>query len=753
MLKLKTLGCRPTFGEVLEYYTCSDFLEFLLATCLTRRVVMIIPTQLHWEPDWSVDLLRPQSRDHLWDIIQTAISERFPEADPGEKLDYYPSFHQSLSRWHRGAVGVSDPVGQDFAMEADLAGWRASFDDLRKARNLLDSYEVFYRTKFSGHRSLHLIIPMAGPHGARLFACLQRMGNTSAHRLPDIMRVPYSLNEDTGLVSLPIPLAELEGFRPWQASPNWVEIDGGWHDPEPDVSGGIADLLASAAMEHDEGGLPNSEGHREEEDHLPRLSSRLSRYVESLKPLLHEVWLERLSDPDPEVRRIAAWYAMVRQLYIPEDLIRKIALLDADPEVRWFIIENCVARGVRMKRDLLSLLLKEQDEYAGAATVDLLKWPDGSSLPLLFDMLMEESAPPSVRERARAAFKSFDTPGTLLNSFKEDARYSEWHYALKAIGVAAFVLERWDVADELFSIFSSSQEPSETDVRRRSELLGYLRVLGEGFRHPTELIEIGSEAVDALAVAVGSHRVGVGREAVFALAEIGNPRGAPALVDALGKNIGSISGPMVRKAKKGLRAMSDGAVDALMAGSEDGNPLIRKRSIALLGEINAERASEAIAKALNDEEPQVRRAAAAALSRLGAEGERALLAGLDADRRRAQVSAAYGLGLMGHRRGFEVLVDRLDDPSTEASDEARLFTANLPSRKVVLPLIERLDSEDLEVVIGAIHTLGKVGGAKAVWNLSGKLKDARDEIRQAALGALRAIGTPKALAALQKGDR
>jgi hypothetical protein len=225
----KTLGRRPTFGEVLDYYTCEGFLQFLLDTYHTRLVVMIISPHRHWEPDWRDDIIRAQDKAELKQYILAKLLQNLPEVHPGDRLSHYPSFHQSIGKWPNGMAPVlrgknktPQMRGYDCVFEADLLTWRDSFRDVSPILDLMDRHGVCYRHKFSGHRSLHVVIPSEVlPKGYRgratkkLAHRLIAWGGSRAHHLPTITRMPYSLNEDTGLVCLPIAHGALSAFRPW----------------------------------------------------------------------------------------------------------------------------------------------------------------------------------------------------------------------------------------------------------------------------------------------------------------------------------------------------------------------------------------------------------------------------------------------------------------------------------------------------------------------------------------------------------
>ncbi|MGC9349040.1 MAG: hypothetical protein ACP5JG_12925 [Anaerolineae bacterium] len=228
-----TPGRRPTMGEVLDYYTQENFLRFLLATTRHRRVVLVISSKKHWEPRWSRDEVQAGTVDELRDWILSKIESALPGVATDARPDYYPAFHQSV--WKGDAAdtqsGTPRDIYMDCVFEADLPTWRDAFHDVNAVIELFERYDVHYQHKFSGHRSLHFVIPgdilprgFRGQASGKLAGMLLRWSGSHAHHLPKITRMPYSLNEDTGLVCLPIDRGGLPAFRPWQANLHLVDV-------------------------------------------------------------------------------------------------------------------------------------------------------------------------------------------------------------------------------------------------------------------------------------------------------------------------------------------------------------------------------------------------------------------------------------------------------------------------------------------------------------------------------------------------
>lgn len=241
MEKILTHGRWPTVEEVLEYYSRPEILAYLLDTARTRRVAFVFEKTLHWEPDWRGKLVRASNEDELRRYIEERVLARIGNRSRKERMAFYPSFHMHLFRtdppW---SEDVLDQICRDYVYEADLPSWRECFEDVLPMLKLLDEFEIQYKLKFSGSRSLHLMIPGENfmgdekPSWNRIDRRMKRMLKAcgSKSHPAHLSRVPYSLNEDTGLVSIPIRREDLHAFRPWQASMHAVkEIDRYWLEP------------------------------------------------------------------------------------------------------------------------------------------------------------------------------------------------------------------------------------------------------------------------------------------------------------------------------------------------------------------------------------------------------------------------------------------------------------------------------------------------------------------------------------------
>jgi hypothetical protein len=157
----------------------------------------------------------------------------------------YPAFHGSVSKFTYHGFFKRDRqfIGTDMVFDIDGKGdYRETFRDGARIVDFLDQHDVPYRMKFSGNTSPHIIIPCeAFPQPfpknqfERLFKLIEEksgaqhiddsFGGSSGH----FLRLPYSLNERTGLVSMPITRDEFDTFEPGFAEWQNVEVNEDWY--------------------------------------------------------------------------------------------------------------------------------------------------------------------------------------------------------------------------------------------------------------------------------------------------------------------------------------------------------------------------------------------------------------------------------------------------------------------------------------------------------------------------------------------
>ena len=371
MATVCTFGRHPTLGEMKAYYAREDVISFLYDECQIRNVHAAFQAKR-----WSI---HPTSKNHLRTIIEETIqsslfgsgksyesSSTFPnptrirgivpayqkapktiDAVRPKKHDYL-SFHSFATVTDGGKV-----LRFDLMFEADLQGWRRSFEALSGVIRLLDEFEVCYRMKYSGVRSLHLIIPSeAMPKQflgepvthqrqeldrkiRRYF--MRHCGMTRAVESNRVLRLAYSLNEDNGLVSVPISSDELPSFRPWEANIYNVTIDKPWHGDIPTGSSRKG-LNFLREVYNDE-----AEARQKKERRiylgLEIIPKDRSRYAAKSSQSSVERWATQLKSDDEAERVSAAWNLMTTPQAIPTSILER-GLADENADVRWYLTET-----------------------------------------------------------------------------------------------------------------------------------------------------------------------------------------------------------------------------------------------------------------------------------------------------------------------------------------------------------------------------------------------------------------------------
>jgi len=151
----------------------------------------------------------------------------------------WPSLHGTISR-----VDESGNYFCDFVVEIDYKkDWRMCFDGMRPLVEQLWDFGLSFCIKYSGNCSPHLIIPgeLLPPDATRsqkiradLLEYIKKAIkhpehlDTSFLDANHFLRLAYSLNENTGLVSVPILPEEYESFSRRLALPENVEVIPTW---------------------------------------------------------------------------------------------------------------------------------------------------------------------------------------------------------------------------------------------------------------------------------------------------------------------------------------------------------------------------------------------------------------------------------------------------------------------------------------------------------------------------------------------
>jgi len=134
----------------------------------------------------------------------------------------WPSFHGTVTRQVHGRWLW------DLVLEVDFKpNWKVAFESARPLIRFLQDFGVDFRVKFSGHSSPHIIIPAeAFPPGTGNTVYMQILdyakGRVQGRAHLDMsfrikehfLRLAYSINEQAGMVSVPVDPDRFDGFNP-----------------------------------------------------------------------------------------------------------------------------------------------------------------------------------------------------------------------------------------------------------------------------------------------------------------------------------------------------------------------------------------------------------------------------------------------------------------------------------------------------------------------------------------------------------
>ena len=650
-----TFGRYPTYEETIEYYTRNDVLEFINDAAAVRKVVFTFRDEpsVNNEGD-SPPLESPGIdglREHLIEKFAGALPEKiYPREIP---LQAYPSFH-FLTKTAKGQPW-------DFIMEADCPGWRRSFVDVRGAVEFLHEYHVPFIVKFSGHRSLHLIIPReAFPEKFRgrpigevwsklekeLRVFLSRYGLTRhAHGTGGILRLPYSLNENTGMVSLPIPYEELDSFRPWESFHHLVSVgeklSSFIRECEEESSNTAAFL--DAALDG------NS---------MRSLSRRMWSFSLVKKPEYAE-----LTTTESAGKAESAWRDLAMGIK-PDDEVVKNYRNEEDPDVRWFIAESLI--GDERSFDLLP----EGDEYALCAIEDSIAQQASASIHRFFDDLQNPGDYHSIRG-LQAILERLDPEAMNQELLRrsEVLGESELRQLIRFASIASSVLGEWDISEKVTQRvllrFPGLLDGIEQEILAALKGLE-ARNIDEIRKAQRVLMEAGKKATESLLLAMTSDRFWVRRRVIEVVLKLKDPVFMDCLVNALGDG----SRKVRSTAMSALIDFGEAAKAPLQEAANSDNPILSSNAIRALGYIQGEDSLGIVISALENANVKVKTAAVKTLIKIrDSRALGALRAALWDVSSSIGVKAAYGLVSFG-AEGQKILKDAFTQAEAEGAAQA-----------------------------------------------------------------------------------
>lgn len=226
--------------NIYDYYSRRDIQQAMFRYAAGRQITFL-------------KLFRPQynsivSSEHILPLILCILPIR---------SQHWPSLHGTVSK----AVGRGQIC--DVVIEVDYkSSWKKCFEMTRPIVDMLRDKGAVFRLKFSGNCSVHIIIPgellrlqgIPVDH-SKFFRylseavkkCLKepRYLDTSFHMPHHFLRLAYSVNENTGLVSLPFEVRDYDRFNPSQADPKNVRPLPGWWSFPKDAERRMEDFIKS----------------------------------------------------------------------------------------------------------------------------------------------------------------------------------------------------------------------------------------------------------------------------------------------------------------------------------------------------------------------------------------------------------------------------------------------------------------------------------------------------------------------------
>jgi len=617
MTTIRTYGRRPTLGEMKEYYAREEVLDFLYDECQARNIQLAFRRKR-----WSIN---PTSKAHLREIIDDTIRNKIETAYSGIETEFFRKNSVSdfdnirleecdyLSLHSASVIKTEDKtIGFDLVYEADQSGWRASFEALSGMIKLLNDFDICYRIKYSGVRSLHLLIPFeALPkefNGKPLFVQREGMvkrivayfrrncGARGSGHSPPVLRLAYSLNEDNGLVSVPIVPDELISFRPWKAHIYNVVVNQPWHTDVPAAAWRKTARFLQEVYADAKRRRKRTKVHYCGID-ITSITDK-SAY-EKRDAFSVEAWTQQLKSKDESVRLEAAWNLLASEEPLPLEVLEE-GLSDGNPDVRWYLTEALQKRPDANSLKLAEQMLLDSDDFVRISASDILVLAGESILHNLWDIAIsgtKRSASGYIAqiaericegdmEKVRRSFVEYEGPRkiavTLQNSIDNEQQIGWMRgYIRMLIGVL-----RGGLDIELDTIFSEVLQSVVPELLRnfRDESETTLQAVREN-RNAMALLNIVREISDRLS-----------RCTVEVLVKTGDSAVIPILVEALGEKMGFLN------AISGLVQIGKPAIPFLLEAIRENKPRLSSNAADALGKIGSSDIVPALLEVLKDEQ-------------------------------------------------------------------------------------------------------------------------------------------------------
>jgi hypothetical protein len=353
MMKIKTMGRFPTVGEMFEYYSRDDISAVMYYQAKRWQILMNFSGSYMLEPDSERD-----ARDKILDQLRRLTSG----LKEHEYLPDYPTMHMLGDR------GEGAEVRYDLMTEDDPVSWKQAFDQMMRVVDALESYGAFYRIKFSGHRSLHLMIPAESfpgifrgkPVNEQFEAIKKRIKAflpPSGHANPG-QRVVYSTHPKTGMVSLPLSREEVPSFLPWMANIHTVAVDFDWFNIPGDAVQRNEEFLNIV--------FANAEPARTIME-IPELKPQPVKAYSGDSLMGQSEIVDFIDSVHPWKRVAGARAALIQETQLPDKSLKKL-FNDDEADARWFGIQIAMRSSTRDTLeigDIANLLVKDDDYVVG----------------------------------------------------------------------------------------------------------------------------------------------------------------------------------------------------------------------------------------------------------------------------------------------------------------------------------------------------------------------------------------------------
>jgi HEAT repeat protein len=652
-----TFGRFPTYREVKEYYTRDGVLEFIRDAAAVRKVVFSFKEEPSIYNEGESPRIEPLSIDELKEHLTQKFARALPErVYPDDKpLRVYPSFH-FLTK-------AEDEEPWDFVMEADCPGWRRSFVDVRGVVEILRHHDVPFMIKFSGHRSLHLIIPReALPEEFREQSIekswkeldMELRGFFSKHALVrhahgtgGLLRLSYSFNENTGLVGVPIHPDELDSFKPWESFHHLVRVD--------------EDFKFSSFIR---------ECGEKSDNIVAFLDAALKK--KSISPIPRQMWsfsieakpkYAELHAEEPTDKAQIAWRTLVTGAKLSDEMVSSYRY-EKNPDIRWLIAESLIGDERTFE------LLPETDEYALVAIEDSIAYQANISMNRFIDRLQGLSDYRSIRG-LHAIFERLELEPLKKELLRrvEITHESETRQLVRCASIIGLAFRDWLLLDEIIRRVEE-RLPGLLDEMERRVLEAIKGLEARNIKEIREaqkvLVEAGKEAIEQLTLAMTSDKSWMRQRVIEVILNLKDPAFAEFLVNALGDENRRVR----RMATTALIKLEDRAKPLLEDAANQDNPMLRSNAVRILGIIEGNKSLGVALAALEDTNIKVRSAAIKSLAKINDkrahEALRSALWDISLD---IGVQAACTLSDFGEE-GLKILQEVLAEAEAEGATQA-----------------------------------------------------------------------------------